>query len=87
MELAEAIEAKGSHAAQSRTQHIYRVLRLIAVAGIAIFHTFQGTFQATRAGVVEYTSLAAFPIPDVSLHAHYWCTQGLEFIWVYAATV
>lgn len=29
------------------------VLRLIAVAGIAIFHTFQWTFQATRVGVVE----------------------------------
>lgn len=87
MELADAIEAKVSHAAQSRTQHIYRVLRLIAVAGIAIFHTFQWTFQATRVGVVEYTSLAAFPIPDVSLNTHYWCTQGLEFIWVYAATV
>ena len=80
-------DTKGSHAAQSRTQHIYRVLRLIAVAGIAIFHTFQWTFQATRVGVVEYTLLAAFPIPDVSLNTHYWRTQGLEFIWVYAATV
>lgn len=64
-----------------------KALRLVAVAGIAVFHTFQWTFQATRAGVVEYAPLAAFPIPDVSPHAHYWCTQGLEFIWVYAATV
>lgn len=137
-------------------------LRLVAVAGIAIFHTFQWTFQAVCAGVVEYTPLAAFPysgvlgfinllgcwanevffmisgyfliasaarawndgatwasqtqrtvqrlgkvilptafyclvalawsttvspIPDVSLVTHYWYTLGLEFIWVYAATV
>ena len=137
-------------------------LRLVAVAGIAIFHTFQWTFQAVCAGVPEYASLAAFPysgllgfinllgcwanevffmisgyfliasaarawvdgvtrasqlqrtvkrlgkvilptvfyclvaiawstaispIPDVSLHTHYWYTLGLEFIWVYAATV
>lgn len=137
-------------------------LRLIAVAGIAIFHTFQWTFQAVCTGVPEYAALAAFPysgllgfinllgcwanevffiisgyflvataarawsdgatwraqaqrttqrlgkvilptafyclaaltwstavspIPDVSLHAHYWYTLGLEFIWVYAATV
>lgn len=137
-------------------------LRLIAVAGIAIFHTFQWTFHATCAGAVEYTPLAAFPfsgllgfinllgcwanevffmisgyflissaartwsdgatwksqlqrtaqrlskvilptafyclaalawstavspIPDVSLHTHYWYTLGLEFIWVYAATI
>lgn len=137
-------------------------LRLVAVAGIAIFHTFQWTFQAVCAGVVEYTPLAAFPysgvlgfinllgcwanevffmisgyfliasaarawndgatwasqmqrtaqrlgkvvlptafyclaalawstaispIPDVSLATHYWYTLGLEFIWVYAATV
>lgn len=137
-------------------------LRLVAVAGIAVFHTFQWTFQAVCAGVVEYAPLAAFPysgvlgfisllgcwanevffmisgyfliasatrawnegatwasqmqrtvqrlgkvvlptalyclaalawstvvspIPDVSLHAHYWYTLGLEFIWVYAATV
>ena len=137
-------------------------LRLVAVAGIAIFHTFQWTFQATCAGVPEYAVLAAFPysgllgfinllgcwanevffmisgyflvasaarawsdgttwksqiqrttqrlskvilptvfyclaalawsaavspIPDVSLHTHYWYTLGLEFIWVYAATV
>ena len=137
-------------------------LRLIAVAGIAIFHTFQWTFQAICTGVPEYAALAAFPysgllgfinllgcwanevffmisgyfliasaarawsdgstwrvqtqrttqrlgkvilptafycvtaltwstvifpIPDVSLHTHYWYTLGLEFIWVYAATV
>ena len=137
-------------------------LRLIAVAGIAIFHTFQWTFQATCTGASEYVPLVAFPysellgfinllgcwanevffmisgyflvasaarawsdgatwksqiqrttqrlgkvilptafyclaaltwsttvspIPDVSLHTHYWYTLGLEFIWVYAATV
>lgn len=137
-------------------------LRLVAVAGIAVFHTFQWTFQAVCAGVVEYAPLAAFPysgvlgfisllgcwanevffmisgyfliasatrawnegatwasqmqrtvqrlgkvvlptalyclaalawstvvspIPDVTLDTHYWYTLGLEFIWVYAATV
>lgn len=137
-------------------------LRLVAVAGIAVFHTFQWTFQATCAGLPEYASLAAFPysgvlgfinllgcwanevffmisgyflissaarawsdgatwkpqmqrttqrlgkvllptalyclvalawstlvspIPDVTLNTHYWYTLGLEFIWVYAATV
>lgn len=137
-------------------------LRLVAVVGIAIFHTFQWTFQATCTGVPEYAPLAVFPysgllgfinllgcwanevffmisgyflvasaarawsdgatwksqiqrttqrlgkvilptvfyclvaltwstaispIPDVSLHTHYWYTLGLEFIWVYAATV
>lgn len=137
-------------------------LRLVAVAGIALFHTFQWTFQATCVGLPEYTPLAAFPysgalgfinllgcwanevffmisgyfliasaarawdggttwksqmqrtaqrlgkvvmptafyclvalawstavspIPDVSLATHYWYTLGLEFIWVYAATV
>ena len=137
-------------------------LRLIAVAGIAIFHTFQWTFQAVCAGLPEYAPLAVFPysgalgfinllgcwanevffmisgyflitsaarawsdgatwtsqlqrttqrlgkvilptafyclaalawstavspIPDVSFHTHYWYTLGLEFIWVYAATV
>lgn len=36
-------------------------LRLIAVAGIAVFHTFQWTFQATCAGLPEYVPLAAFP--------------------------
>lgn len=137
-------------------------LRLVAVAGIAVFHTFQWTFQATCVGAVEYAPLAMFPysgvlgfinllgcwanevffmisgyfliasaarawdgratwtsqiqrttqrlgkvvmptafyclvalawstvvspIPDVSLATHYWYTLGLEFIWVYAATV
>lgn len=137
-------------------------LRLVAVAGIAVFHTFQWTFQATCAGLPEYAPLAAFPysgvlgfinllgcwanevffmisgyfliasaarawdggatwksqmqrtaqrlgkvvmpaafycvvalswstavspIPDVTLSTHYWYTLGLEFIWVYAATV
>ena len=137
-------------------------LRLVAVAGIAIFHTFQWTFQAVCTGVPEYALLAAYPysgllglinllgcwanevffmisgyfliasaarawsdgatwrsqmrrttqrlgkvilptafyclaafawstvispIPDVSLATHYWYTLGLEFIWVYAATV
>lgn len=137
-------------------------LRLVAVAGIAIFHTFQWVFQAVCTGVPEYAPLTAFPysgllgfinllgcwanevffmisgyflvasaarawsdgatwksqiqrttqrlgkvilptafyclaaltwsttvspIPDVSLHTHYWYTLGLEFIWVYAATV
>lgn len=137
-------------------------LRLIAVAGIAIFHTFQWTFQAVCTGLPEYTPLTVFPysgilgfinllgcwanevffmisgyfliasaahawsdgatwtsqlqrttqrlgkvilptafyclaalawstavspIPDVSFHTHYWYTLGLEFIWVYAATV
>lgn len=137
-------------------------LRLIAVAGIAVFHTFQWTFQATCVGLPEYAPLAAFPysgvlgfinllgcwanevffmisgyfliasaarawdggatwksqmqrtaqrlgkvvmptafyclvalawstvvssIPDVTLSTHYWYTLGLEFIWVYAATV
>ena len=64
-----------------------KALRLVAVAGIAVFHTFQWTFQVTRAGVVEYAPLAAFPITDVYLNTHYWCTQGLEFIWVNAVTV
>lgn len=36
-------------------------LRLFAVVGIAIFHTFQWTFQAVCTGVPEYASLAAFP--------------------------
>ena len=137
-------------------------LRLIAVAGIAVFHTFQWTFQATCVGLPEYVPLAMFPysgvlgfinllgcwanevffmisgyflitsaarawdggatwksqmrrtaqrlgkvilptafyclvalawstvispIPDVTLNTHYWYTLGLEFIWVYAATV
>lgn len=137
-------------------------LRLVAVAGIAVFHTFQWTFQATCVGAVKYAPLAMFPysgvlgfinllgcwanevffmisgyfliasaarawsdgatwtsqiqrttqrlgkvilptafyclvalawstvvspIPDVTLNTHYWYTLGLEFIWVYAATV
>lgn len=137
-------------------------LRLVAVAGIAVFHTFQWAFQAVCTGMPEYAPLAAFPysgvlgfinllgcwanevffmisgyfliasaarawnegatrplqmqrtaqrlgkvvlptafyclaalawstaispIPDVSLATHYWYTLGLEFIWVYAATV
>ena len=40
-------------------------LRLVAVAGIAVFHTFQWTFQATCAGAVEYAPLAMFPYSDV----------------------
>lgn len=32
-------------------------------------------------------STTVSPIPDVSLATHYWYTLGLEFIWVYAATV
>lgn len=137
-------------------------LRLVAVAGIAVFHTFQWTFQAFCVGAVEYAPFAMFPysgvlgfinllgcwanevffmisgyfliasaarawdggttwksqmqrtsqrlgkvvmptalyclvalawstvvspIPDVTLNTHYWYTLGLEFIWVYAATV
>lgn len=138
------------------------VLRLIAVAGIAVFHTFQWTFQATSVGVVEYAPLAVFPysgllgfinllgcwanevffmisgyflipsavralqngssapdlarksfarlkkivlptlfycaacllvsmhvypLPEISLHEIGWLTLGIEFIWVYAASV
>lgn len=137
-------------------------LRLVAVAGIAVFHTFQWTFQAVCAGMPEYAppvvfpysgilgfinllgcwaneiffmisgyfliasaarawnegatwtsqmqrtvqrlgkvifptafyclaalawSTAISPIPDVTLDTHYWYTLGLEFIWIYAATV
>ncbi len=40
-------------------------LRLIAVAGIAVFHTFQWTFQATCVGAVEYAPLAMFPYSGV----------------------
>lgn len=40
-------------------------LCLVAVAGIAVFHTFQWTFQAVCAGVVEYAPLAAFPYSGV----------------------
>lgn len=32
-------------------------------------------------------STVVSPIPDVTLNTHYWYTLGLEFIWVYAATV
>lgn len=138
------------------------VPRLVAVVGIAVFHTFQWTFQATCVDAVEYAPLAMFPysgvlgfinllgcwanevffmisgyfliasaarawdgratwtsqiqrttqrlgkvilptafyclvalawftvvspIPDVTLNTQYWYTLGLEFIWVYAATV
>lgn len=40
-------------------------LRLVAVAGIAVFHTFQWTFQATCVGAVEYAPLAMFPYSGV----------------------
>ena len=40
-------------------------LRLVAVAGIAIFHTFQWAFQAACTGAVEYAPLAAFPYSGV----------------------
>ena len=40
-------------------------LRLIAVAGIAIFHTFQWTFEAVWTGAVEYVPLATFPYSGV----------------------
>ena len=40
-------------------------LRLVAVAGIAVFHTFQWTFQATCVGLPEYAPLAAFPYSGV----------------------
>ena len=137
-------------------------LRLIAVAGIAIFHTFQWTFQAVCTSLPEYEPLAAFPysgalgfinllgcwanevffmisgyflipsavralqngssaqdltlkslrrlkkivlptlfycaaclfvsiyvypLPEISLHEIGWLTLGIEFIWVYAASV
>lgn len=137
-------------------------LRLFAVAGIAIFHTFQWTFQAVCTGLPEYAQLAAFPysgilgfinllgcwanevffmisgyflipsavraiqngssaldltrksfarlkkivlptlfycaacllvsmyvypLPEISLHEIGWLTLGIEFIWVYAASV
>lgn len=39
-------------------------LRLVAVAGIAVFHTFQWTFQAICISVPEYAPLAASPIRD-----------------------
>lgn len=137
-------------------------LRLVAVAGIAVFHTFQWTFQAVCISVPEYAPLAAFPysgllgfinlldcwanevffmisgyflipsavhalqnrssargliyksftrlkkivlptlfyctaclfvsmyvypLPEISLHEIGWLTLGIEFIWVYAASV
>lgn len=137
-------------------------LRLFAVAGIAIFHTFQWTFQAVCTGLPEYAPLAAFPcsgalgfinllgcwanevffmisgyflipsavralqngssarglasksftrlkkivlptlfycvacllvsmyvypLPEISLHEIGWLTLGIEFTWVYAASV
>lgn len=137
-------------------------LRLFAVAGIAIFHTFQWTFQAVCTSLPEYAPLAAFPysgalgfinllgcwanevffmisgyflipsavralqngssaqdltlkslkrlkkivlptffycaicllvsmhvypLPEISLHEIGWLTLGIEFIWVYAASV
>ena len=40
-------------------------LRLVAVAGIAIFHTFQWVFQAVCAGMPQYVPLAAFPYSGV----------------------
>ncbi len=137
-------------------------LRLVAVAGIDVFHTFQWTFQAVCTGLPEYAPLAAFPysgalgfinllgcwanevffmisgyflipsairaikngssaqsltlkslerlkkivlptlfycsacllvsmyvypLPEISLHEIGWLTLGIEFIWVYAASV
>lgn len=137
-------------------------LRLIAVAGIAIFHTFQWTFQAVCIGLPEYAPLVVFPysgalgfinllgcwanevffmisgyflipsavralqngssaqyltrksfarlkkivlptlfycaicllvsmyvypLPEISLHEIGWLTLGIEFIWVYTASV
>lgn len=40
-------------------------LRLIAVAGIAVFHTFQCTFQATCVGIPEYAPLTVFPYSGI----------------------
>ena len=140
----------------------FEALRLVAVAGIAIFHTFQWTFQAVCTGLPEYAPLAVFPysgalgfinllgcwanevffmisgyflipsavralqngssapglarksfarlkkivlpalfycaaclfvsmyvypLPEISLHEIGWLTLGIEFIWVYAASV
>ena len=137
-------------------------LRLVAVAGIAIFHTFQWTFQAVCTSLPEYAPLAVYPyscalgfinllgcwaneiffiisgyflipsavrdlqngssvqsltrkslarlkkivlptffycaacllvsmfvypLPKISLHEIGWLTLGIEFIWVYAASV
>lgn len=149
----------GSKASRNTT---IEALRLVAVAGIAIFHTFQWTFQAVCTGLPEYAPLAAFPysgalgfinllgcwanevffmisgyflipsairalqngssaldlarksftrlkkivlptlfycaaclfvsmfvfpLPEISLHEIGWLTLGIEFIWVYAASV
>lgn len=52
-------DTNGSHAAQSRTQHIHRSAALNRGRWIAVFHTFQWTFQAICIGVVEYAPLAA----------------------------
>ena len=137
-------------------------LRLIAVAGIAIFHTFQWTFESVCSGAPGFELLAAFPysgilgfinllgcwanevffmisgyflipsavralqngspaqdlarkslgrlkkivlptlfycaaclfvsmyvypLPEITLHEIGWLTLGIEFIWVYAASV
>ena len=137
-------------------------LRLIAVAGIATFHTFQWTFESVCSGAPGFESLAAFPysgilgfinllgcwanevffmisgyflipsavralqngspaqdlarkslgrlkkivlptlfycaaclfvsmyvypLPEITLHEIGWLTLGIEFIWVYAASV
>ena len=40
-------------------------LRLVAVAGIAVFHTFQWAFQAACAGMPEYAPLITFPYSGV----------------------
>lgn len=48
----------GSKASRNTT---IEALRLVAVAGIAIFHTFQWTFQAVCTGLPEYAPLAVFP--------------------------
>lgn len=36
--------------------------RLVAVAGIAVFHTFQWTFQAFCVGAVEYAPICDVPL-------------------------
>ncbi len=149
----------GSKASRNTT---IEALRLVAVAGIAIFHTFQWTFQAVCTGLPEYAPLAVFPysgalgfinllgcwanevffmisgyflipsavralqngsstqyltrksfarlkkivlptlfycavcllvsmyvypLPEISLHEIGWLTLGIEFIWVYTASV
>ncbi len=57
-------------------------LRLVAVAGIAIFHTFQWTFQAVCTGVPEYATLAAFPysgaLGSINLMGC-WANEGLLY--------